>query len=110
MVINLWTSGASQTRLALFESLVKFRRPGDGVGALDSGAGENILQWCLGGSRVGQKPSIARLDWWPWKGSYLCPKNVGELRPQMAGFGGRRLGSRPSFSVLTGQCGLGQSW
>jgi hypothetical protein len=41
---------------------------------------------------------------------FLCPKNLGELWPQMAGFGGRRLGSRPSFSVLTGRCGLEQSW
>jgi hypothetical protein len=28
------------------------------MGALDSGAGENVVQWCLGCHRVGQKSSI----------------------------------------------------
>jgi hypothetical protein len=28
------------------------------MGALDSGAGENVVQWCLGGRRVGQKSPI----------------------------------------------------
>jgi hypothetical protein len=28
------------------------------VGVLDSGAGENIMNWCLGGRRVGQKSPV----------------------------------------------------
>jgi hypothetical protein len=47
-----------QTRLTLFKVLEEFRSPGDGVGALDSGAREKVVQWCLGGRRVGQKSSI----------------------------------------------------
>jgi hypothetical protein len=37
---------------------VEFRHPGDGVRSLDSGAGENVMKWCLGGRRVGQKSPI----------------------------------------------------
>jgi hypothetical protein len=40
-------------RLAHFEGLVNFRRPGNGVRALDSGARENVMKWCLDGRRVG---------------------------------------------------------
>jgi hypothetical protein len=32
-----------------------------------------------------------------------------KIFPAVAGFGGQRLGSRPSFSALTGRCGLEQS-
>jgi hypothetical protein len=32
------------------------------------------------------------------------------FRRSLAGFGVQRLGSRPSFSALTGRCGLEQSW
>jgi hypothetical protein len=42
-------SGARHTSSALFEVLEEFGRPGDGVGALESGAEKNIVQWCLGG-------------------------------------------------------------
>jgi hypothetical protein len=28
------------------------------VGALDSGTQENVIQWCLGGSHVGQKSPV----------------------------------------------------
>jgi hypothetical protein len=45
-------------RLALFEGTVEFRRPGDGVVALDSGAPENVVKWYLGGRRVGQKSPV----------------------------------------------------
>jgi hypothetical protein len=47
-----------KTLLALFEGLEEFRCPGDGMGALDSGARENVVQWCLGDRRVRQKSSI----------------------------------------------------
>jgi hypothetical protein len=50
--------GARQTRLALIESPVEFRRPGDGMRTLGSGAGENVMERCLGSSSVGQKPPI----------------------------------------------------
>lgn len=47
-----------------FEGLVKFRRPGDRAGALDSGAGKNIVQWYLGGHRIGQKSNVEiQHDW-----------------------------------------------
>lgn len=41
-----------------FEGFVKFRCPGDEVATLDSGAGENIVKWCLGSRHVGQKSSV----------------------------------------------------
>jgi hypothetical protein len=37
---------------------VEFRCPCDGVGALDSGAGDNIVKWCVGGRRVGQESRV----------------------------------------------------
>jgi hypothetical protein len=39
--------------LAICESLEEFRRPGDGMRTLDSGAGENVMEWGLDGSSVG---------------------------------------------------------
>jgi hypothetical protein len=39
-------------------SLEELRRPGDGLGAFDSDTGESVVQWCLGGRRVGQKSPI----------------------------------------------------
>jgi hypothetical protein len=51
-------SVAGQTRLALFEGLVEFGCPGDGVGALESGAGENVMKWCLGCRRMGQESRV----------------------------------------------------
>jgi hypothetical protein len=44
--------------LALFEILEEFQCPVNGVGTLDSGAGENVVQWCLGGRSVGQKSPV----------------------------------------------------
>jgi hypothetical protein len=44
--------------LALFECLEELRCPGDDVGALDTGARQNVVEWCLIGSCVGQKSPV----------------------------------------------------
>jgi hypothetical protein len=43
---------------ALFECPEELRCQGDGVGALDSGTGENVVQWFLRGRPLGQKLPI----------------------------------------------------
>jgi hypothetical protein len=44
--------------LALIEDLEKYRPPSDGVRALEYGAGENVVQWCLGGRLVRHESPI----------------------------------------------------
>jgi hypothetical protein len=39
----------------MFKGFVEFRRPGDGVGALEFEAGENVMKWCLGCCCMGQE-------------------------------------------------------
>jgi hypothetical protein len=43
---------------SLLEGLEEFRRPGGGVGTLDPGTGQKVVQWYLGGSCVGQKSLV----------------------------------------------------
>jgi hypothetical protein len=50
--------GAHQTRLALFKGLQELWRPRDGVGTLDSVAGECVVKWCPGGCCVGQESPV----------------------------------------------------
>jgi hypothetical protein len=38
--------------------VLEFRCPGDGVTAFDSGAGENVVKWCLMFRRMGQKSPV----------------------------------------------------
>jgi hypothetical protein len=43
---------------ALIDCFEELWCPGDGVSALDSVAGQNVVQWCMGGSCVGQKSPV----------------------------------------------------
>jgi hypothetical protein len=49
---------ASREALALIGCLEELRYPGDGVGALDSGAGQKVVQWCPCGSCVGPESPV----------------------------------------------------
>jgi hypothetical protein len=44
--------------VALLECLVEFRHPGNGMRAFDSGAGKNVMEWCLSTSSLWQESSI----------------------------------------------------
>jgi hypothetical protein len=50
-------SGVARDKLA-FEGLEEFRRPGDSMAALESGAEKNAVQSCMGGRRVGLKSPV----------------------------------------------------
>jgi hypothetical protein len=52
---QLWRATNSP---CMHRRLCGVRRPCDWMRTLDSGAGENVMEWCLGGSSVGQKAPL----------------------------------------------------
>jgi hypothetical protein len=46
--------------LNIIESPVEVQRPGIEKRVFNSGAAENVMQWCLDGSSVGQKSHVVQ--------------------------------------------------
>jgi hypothetical protein len=53
-----WASSVACDKLALHSSKALSNGNGNGMRAFDSGAGENVMEWCLSSSSLWQKSSI----------------------------------------------------